>query len=236
MSVGLVASVGGSLINGIIGGSSARSAARQQAAATDRATDATLTAQREALEAQKPFLEGGYAGTNRLLDLLGLSKNTTAQGFGSLNQPFSFTPGDLTQTPGYQFQLQQGQEALDRKAAAGGGFYSGAALKAAAGFNQNLASTTFGDEYNRAFNAFQTNRANTLNPLQALAGQGQTAATTSGQIQQNTGNALAGLYTNLGNAQAASKIAQGNALSGAINGGLGAWQQSSMLKQFGFGG
>lgn len=230
MSVGWVAA-GATLVSGVLGSKAAGDAADTQAGATRDAADAQLTASREALAAQKPFLEGGYAATNRLLDLLGLSSNTGAQGYGSLNTPFSFKPGDLTQTPGYQFQLQQGQEALDRKAAAGGGFYSGAALKAATGFNQNLASTTFDNEYNRAFNAYQTNRANTLNPLQALAGQGQTAATTTGQIQQNTGNALAGLYTNLGNAQAAAGIAGTNAITSGITNGIGAWQQAQYLNK-----
>lgn len=230
MAIGTATAIlGGAAIGAIAGGIGSNKAANAQRDAAQMSADATLTAQREALEAQKPFLEGGYAATNRLLDLLGLSKNTGAQGFGSLNTPFSFTPADLTQTPGYQFQLQQGQEALDRKAAAGGGFYSGAALKAATGFNQNLASTTFDNEYNRAFNAYQTNRANTLNPLQALAGQGQTAATTSGNIQQNTGNALANLYTGLGNARGAAAIAGANAIGGSINNGLAAWQQANLL-------
>ncbi len=221
-----IAAVG--TVGGIISGNKAANA--QQDAA-----NASLQLQREsqqaALEAQKPFLEGGYAATNRLLDLLGLSKNTGAQGFGSLNTPFSFTPGDLTQTPGYQFQLQQGQEALDRKAAAGGGFYSGAALKAATGFNQNLASTTFDNEYNRAFNAYQTNRANTLNPLQALAGQGQTSANTVGGIQTGGANALTSLMTGLGNSQAANAINTGNQISSGLNSGLSAWQQANYLSQ-----
>lgn len=230
MAIGTAAAIiGGSLLTAGIGAASARSAANSQADATNRATDATLTAQREALAAQKPFLEGGYAATNRLLELLGIGGNTGAQGYGSLNQPFSFTQADLQASPSYQFQLQQGQEALDRRAAASGGFYSGANLKAAAGFNQDLAGTQF----DRAFNVYQANRANTLNPLQALAGQGQTAANTTGSIQMGTGNALSNLYTGLGNAQGAAAISRGNAIGGAINNGLSAWQQASYLDKLG---
>jgi hypothetical protein len=224
----ILGAAGVSALTGVLGGNRA---AKAQENAAQMSADATLTAQREALAAQQPFLQGGYAGTNRLQELLGVGGNTGAQGYGSLNEKFSFTPGDLTQTPGYQFQLQQGQETLDRKAAAGGGFYSGAALKASQGFGQDLASTTFDKEYNRAFNAFQTDRANTLNPLQALAGQGQTAANNVSGIQQGTGNALANLYTGLGNAQGAASIAQGNAIGGAVNNGLSAWQQANYLSQ-----
>lgn len=211
--------------------SSARSAAKQQQSATDQAIAAQQSSEAAALEAQRPFLEGGYAATNRLQELLGLGGDKSASGYGSLNTPFSFTPGDLTQTPGYQFQQQQGQNALDRKAAAGGGFYSGAGLQGASAFNQQLAGTTFDNEYNRAFNAYQTNRANTLNPLQALAGQGQTAANTSGNIQMGGANTLAGLLTSNANAQGASQIAQGNAISAGLNNGLAAWQRAQYLKQ-----
>jgi hypothetical protein len=221
--------LGGALLGGGISALASTSAARTQAGATRQAADATLQGQREALDAQRPFLEGGYAATNRLQELLGVGGNKSADGYGSLNTPFSFTPGDLTQTPGYQFSLQQGQNALDRKAAAGGGFYSGGGLKDAASFSQGLAGTTFDNEYNRAFNAFQTNRANTLNPLQAMAGQGQTSAGTVGNIQMGGANSLANLITGNANAQGASKIATGNAISSGINNGLAAWQRSQYM-------
>jgi hypothetical protein len=230
MAIGTgLAIIGSTIAGAAISSNAAKSAARTQADATRQASDATLQAQREALDAQKPFLEGGYAATNRLQELLGLGGNTSASGYGSLNTPFSFKPGDLTQTPGYQFQLQQGQNAIDRRAAAGGGFYSGAGLKGAASFNQDLAGTTFDKEYGRAFNEFQANRANTLNPLQALAGQGQTAANTSGSIQMGGANSLAGLLTSNANAQGASRIAQGNAISSGINNGLAAWQRAQYM-------
>lgn len=231
MSWGAVIVAVGAVAGGAIAANGASDAADTQAGATRDANNATLTGQREALAAQKPFLEGGYAATNKLMSLLGLGDNTGAADFGSLNKPFSFTPGDLTQTPGYQFQLEQGQNALDRKAAAGGGFYSGANLKAAEGFGQQLAGTTFNDEYGRALNAYQTSRANTLNPLQALAGQGQTAANTTSNINIGTGNTLAQLASSLGNAQGASQIARGNAWSGAINNGLSTWQQANYLNK-----
>ncbi len=206
-------------------------AADAQAEGASNAGNATLQAQREAIKAQQPILDGGYAATNKLMDLLGLSKNTGAPGFNSLNTPFSFDASQLESTPGYQFQLQQGQEALDRKAAAGGGFYSGAALKAAEGFGQDLARTNFDNEYSRQFNAYQTNRANTLNPLQALAGQGQSSANVVSGVQQNTGNTLANLYAGLGNAQGAASIAGANAIGSGITNGIGAWQQAQWLNR-----
>lgn len=232
MAIGTAAAIiGGTVASAAIGASSARSAAKSQAKATEKAADSQLQAQREALELQKPAYEAGDTARNRLLDLLGLSKNTTSAGFGSLNQQFQFNPGDLQNDPGFQFQAQQGQNAINRRAAAGGSLYSGAGLQAAANFNQDLAGTSYQNAYGRALNTFQTNRANTLNPLQALAGQGQSAANTAGQIQMGTGNALSNLYSSLGNAQGASQIARGNALSGAIGNGLSAWQQAQFMNQ-----
>lgn len=77
------------------------------------------------------------------------------QGLGQARgqlEPFStaeFNPGDLTQDPGYQFQLQQGQQALDRAASARGNVFSGASLKAAQEFGQGLADQTFKDAHSR---------------------------------------------------------------------------------------
>jgi len=69
---------------------------------------------------------------------------------------------DFQADPGYAFRMTEGLKALDRQAAARGGLISGAALKASQGYGQDLAS----QEYMNAFNRFQTNRTNLLNPLQ----------------------------------------------------------------------
>ena len=61
----------------------------------------------------------------------------------------TFTPGDLTQDPGYQFRLAQGEQALGRKQSAGGNYFSGQALKEAQQYGQGLADQTYNDAYNR---------------------------------------------------------------------------------------
>lgn len=216
---------GAAVFSSVIGADAAGSAADTQAAGTRDAANATLTGQREALAAQQPFLDAGYAGVNKLMSLLGIGTDKSAADFGSLNKPF--THGDLSQDPGFQFQRDQGQNALDRRGAAGGGFYSGGALTEASAFNQGLAGTT----YNDAFNRHQVERANVLNPLQALAGQGQTSANATGQIGMNGANSLAQLITGNANAQGAAGIAGANAISGGINNGLTAWQRAQMFNR-----
>ncbi|SFI84479.1 hypothetical protein [Albimonas pacifica] len=114
-------------------------------------------------------------------------------------------------TPGYQFQLEQGQQAIDRSAAARGGLFSGATMKASQRFGQGLAA----QEYNTY-----------LNRLAALAGTGQaaTGATASaGQASAaNTGNAL----MTAGQARASGYSGMANALSGGVQNGLGLYALS----------
>ena len=61
---------------------------------------------------------------------------------------------ELRATPGYQFQLEQGQKQLDQSAAARGGLLSGAQLQAAQQFGQKQAATGFQSAWDRAQNAY----------------------------------------------------------------------------------
>ena len=83
---------------------------------------------------------------------------------------------ELQATPGYQFQLQQGQKQLDQSAAARGGLLSGAQLQAAQQFGQKQAATGFQDAWQRAQNAY-INAFNVHNQMQTgqRAGAGQQA-------------------------------------------------------------
>ena len=69
---------------------------------------------------------------------------------------------ELQATPGYQFQLQQGQKQIDQSAAARGGMLSGAQLQASQQFGQKQAATGFQDAWQRAQNAY-INAFNTYN-------------------------------------------------------------------------
>jgi hypothetical protein len=121
------------------------------------------------------------------------------------------------QDPGYGFRMSEGLKALDRSAASRGGLLSGATLKGAQQYGQGLAS----QEYQNAFNRYQTNRANVLNPLQSLAGVGQSTATALGtagaNMASNVGNTLMSNAGNVGNAAMASAGAQQSAYGGAAN-------------------
>ena len=207
-----VIGAGASLIGGMMSSSAASKAAdaQVQAANSDIALQKAMFEKQVAL--QEPFRAAGLTAQNRLLDLLGLSGNTTAKGYGSMGEQFS--QDKFVADPGYAFRLSEGQKALDASAAARGGLLSGNTLKGAIDYGQNAAS----QEYQNAFNRYQTERANILNPLQSLTGQSQTSANTLGSAAQNYANAAgeAGRYA--GNAQASSYIGQANAWNQALGG------------------
>lgn len=160
--------------------------------------------------------------------------------FGSLMQPWNtpFTaPTNVTEQndPGFQFRLLQGQQALERSAAARGGLLSGGTAKALTQYGQDYASNEYQNVYNRAlgeyqqaYNIFQQNQANQYNRLASLAGVGQTAAgqlagagqSAAGQnanillgSSQNIGQAI----QNAGAATASGYAAQGNIWGNALN-------------------
>jgi uncharacterized membrane protein YqiK len=115
--------------------------------------------------------------------------------------------------PGYAFRLSEGQKAMERSAAARGGLMSGGALKAATRFGQDMGS----QEYTNAFNRYQTERAARLQPLQSLAGVGQTAANTMGQNAGMYGTNVGNLMTSGAAASAAGTMGQANALTGGLS-------------------
>lgn len=127
-------------------------------------------------------------------------------GYGSLTA--AFTPQDYldNQDPGYQFQLQQGTQALRNASAAGSGALSGAALKDLIGYSQNYASTG----YQNAFDRFNTQNNNIYSRLSGLATLGQASAGNvaaqgtalagqQSQALQAGGNAAGGMYAGIAN-------------------------------------
>lgn len=236
----------------VVGGLSANQAARTQQKATESAsaasqanTQAAIDAQERMfnrqVELQEPFRQTGLAAQNRLADLLGISGRTDMPGYGYGLQPF--TMAQYQTDPGYAFRLKKGIEALDKTAAARGGLMSGNQLRGVTQYGQDLAS----QEYQNAFNRFQTERSNLLNPLQSLAGVGQTSTNALTSAAGGLGANAAQLYGNLGNQLSANALASGNArasgyvgMANAATGGLGQYlnyqQNQELMGLYGGGG
>ena len=194
------AAIGGSALLGSYASSKASQgqadaalqAAQIQADASKYAANLQQQQYQENVQRQQPFYDAGRTALNQLIPL---STNYKQFGMDQFNAD-----------PGYAFRLSEGQKALDRSAAARGGLISGGALKAAATYGQNMGS----QEYQNAFNRYQTERAAQLNPLQSLAGMGQTTAAGLGVAGQN-------MASNVGNYGMQGAAATGEGYMGAAN-------------------
>jgi hypothetical protein len=149
--------------------------------------------------------------------------------FGKYTRDFGMQ--DFQQDPGYAFRMSEGLKALDRQAAARGGLISGAALKASQRYGQDMAS----EEYMNAFNRYQTNRTNQLNPLLSLSDKGQLSVNTIGTAGQNYANQAGEAYMGAGNARASGYLGQANALTGALNQGINAYGYNQRMRPGGGG-
>lgn len=129
-----------------------------------------------------------------------------------------FTMSDFEADPGYAFRMAEGQKAIERSAAARGGLNSGATMKSLAQFSQNTAS----NEYQNAYNRFNSDRDRRFNRMSSIAGVGQTANSQVAAAGQNYGNNVSSNQIGLGNAIGAAHIAQGNQMSNLIGQGAGA--------------
>ena len=230
--------IGSSLISGAVGMSASSKAAKAQTQAAEKAAAEQKAMFDEQVRLQAPFREAGLTAQNKLMSYLGLSGAPGDAGYGKYAG--DFTMQDFTTDPGYAFRLAEGNKALDRTAAARGGLLSGGAMKAAQRYGQDMGS----QEYMNAFNRYQTNRANQLNPLQNLLGAGQTGANTLTAAAGQLGSDLGENALGAGNARASGYIGQANALTGALNQGMNtytglqrinAMTPSSNLSNFAFG-
>jgi|TARA_R110002126_G_scaffold2586_5_gene14490 hypothetical protein len=191
-------------------------AARRAADAQVRSTEEASRVQREMfdrqVQLQEPFRQGGITGQNRIMELLGIGGDASAGDYGRYGRDFSMN--DFEADPGYAFRLSEGNKALERSAASRGMLLSGSMFKGTQRFGQDLAS----QEYANAFNRYQTNRSNQLNPLQSLMGAGQTATNQLAGAAGQLGGQLGENALGAGNARASGYVGQANAYTNAING------------------
>lgn len=221
--ISAIISVGANLL----GSSKQAQAATQSAQIQSDAAARAVEQQRQMfdiLNAQNaPGRAAGYGGLNQIRSMLPGQYVTydelgrpvsTDTGTGYLTK--QFTGQDFLQNmdPSYQFRLQQGLAQTQNQANQAGGLIGGNAMKALQDYSQGLAST----EYGNAFNRFQAQRSNIYNTLASIAGVGQAAQQQANQVAQNFANAQTGLTTGGAAAQAAGRVGAANAISGGLQG------------------
>lgn len=199
----------------VVGSYAANQAAGQQADAANNATDAANARYGQTRNDLLPYQTAGQQGLSSLSSFLSDPNNQ------------SFTASDFAKysDPSYQWQLQQGQQALQNSQAAQDGVLSGAALKGMQNYTQGMASTN----YQTALNNWLTQNQNHYNQLSGLASLGENAAAQTGSIGANLNSTAANATMAAGAANAAGTIGAGNAITGSINNGMGYYYLNSMI-------
>lgn len=150
---------------------------------------------------QAPARTAGVSALDQISKLYGLD-STDANGNvvkGTGKADFS----GFTNSPDFQFNLAQGQDAINRSAAAKGGLLSGAAVKAGQTYATGLADQNF-QQY--------------VGNLSGVAGLGQQAANATQQAGTNAANSISGAYTQAGNARASAYNDMGQTIGNIANG------------------
>ena len=215
MSWVAVAIVGGSLASGYLSGQGAKQGAQTQADAMRESARVQKQMFDIQNEQQKPYREAGYSA---LSDIAGMKPYLTRQ-FGAED----FQAGI---DPSYNFRLQQGNLATTNLANRAGGLIGGNALQGLTDYGQNLAST----EYGNVFNRFQTQRSNIYNNLASIAGLGQTSLGQTGQLAGTTSQGVGGAISGAGSAIGAGQVAAANAYGSGIQGAGNAYMLSNLLR------
>lgn len=191
-------------------GASLASTALQSAGASKAAKRQEQAAQAAAAKLEGQFQEGKQlqlpyynAGTDALQQLMGRLPELTA----------GYDPSRLTSEPGYEFGRTEGLRALEGTLAAQGLTDSGAALKRAARYGTDYATTKLND----AFNRDRATRNDAFGMLMGASGYGERAGTNIATQGNQTAGQIAKLITGAGDVGAANDVAQGNMWGDLLN-------------------
>ncbi len=193
--------IGGAAAAGVaVSAGSAIAGASKQSGDVSSGANQALALEKQGSQ-QTDLLNSGYvaAGNNALTDITDLSGAN-----GSAAQTAS---SGLFQTdPGFQFDLTQGEKAVNNGAAAAGLGTSGANIKGEAQYAEGLADNSYSNFYNR---------------LSGIAGLGQNAigqdAQASGQASANAGQTAASGATAQANIAGNTTSGVGSALNSFLN-------------------
>jgi hypothetical protein len=199
---GVATAIGAAAVVGA--GVSVYSANKAAGASKSAANSSIAEQQREYDQARAdnaPARTTGISALGQIAKLYGLdytdANGNTVKGSGKSD--FS----GFSTSPDFQFNLGQGQDAINRSAAARGGLLSGAAVKAGQTYATGLADQNFGNYVNR---------------LTGIAGAGQVATNATTAAGTNMANQNSGAYMSAGNARASAYNDVGQTVGNTANG------------------
>lgn len=194
-------------ISGAIGGSAllGASSAKSAAKAQSQSADAQVALQREIYDDTTarfaPYLKAGGTGLEAYMHELGLGA-----------APANYA--GFQKTPGYDFQMQQGTDAVNALAGARGGLHSGRTMQDLTSFGQGLANQEYGNHLTRLAGITDMG-----------AGAAGNQATAGNAFAANASNALA----QKGNATSAGIAGMNSAIQNGIGAGINHFQYQNNL-------
>lgn len=234
------------LATAYLGSQAAEDAAGQEQTSGRAAIDATTGLADQSKAGLTPFVNNGTSANNYLSALLKPGGALT-QPVGTKFTPATFGGVDVNQDPGVKYATDQAQKGFEASAAARGRSLGGSAIKSLDELNQNLGEQQYQSAYTRQYGQFkdaqtlglestnqnnqldETNQGNLFTRLLGLSGQGQGAAGTVANVNDNTGKSISDLITGIGNAGASGTIGSANALTQGVAGTTNTLQQLLML-------
>ena len=184
--------------------------AREQKKAAQQNAAASLAMYQQTQQNLEPYRALGSEGASRLRDLMGINSGQPLD----MNAPLvrRFGMQDFQQSPAYQFNLQQGQMAIDKASNARGRLYNPATLQDIAKYSQGLAS----NEFQNSYNMYNQDQGNLWNKLYSLVGTGQNAAAQTGGFGAAATQAANDWRGQGANAGAAGIMGATNAITGGM--------------------
>lgn len=225
MPYGFAAAAVASLGSGIMGANASSNAASTEANAANQATSTELGMFNQTQQDLAPYMAGGTNSLAALQKLLGIGPGGAGSGIspimsmlgmggpGGVGGTGSINPATFQASPGYQYQLQQGTNAVTNGAAANGGL-GGNAMRALQQTGQGLANQNFNQYISQANGAYQGLVGNLTN----LTNMGQSAAAGVGNAAMATGNQIGANQIGAGSALGSGMLGSANALGGGLNG------------------
>lgn len=220
--------IGASAGAAVVGaGATAYGANRAASAQTASVRDSNALQERMFNESRAdtaPFRYWGEEAFNTLGPMVGVGGNPLT---APLTRRFEPTIGELENTPGYKFTLDQLLKTTQNSFAGRGLGQSGAAVAGAQDRAFGLASTTYQQQLDNYLKQNSQIFNMLMQPAQLGANAAASQAGVSAQVGANMGNNLIGG----GNAVAGAQMAGTNALVGGANNLAGSYMQWQMLNR-----
>jgi hypothetical protein len=214
---------GVSLVGGLLGRNTERQAAAQASDAQVGASQAGLEEQRRQFDAMqelmRPYVQAGTQAIGGLQPFAAAGAPALAQqqaliGLGGAGEQARAIAG-IEQSPLFQAQVRQGEQAILQGASATGGLRGGNIQAALAQFRPEMLQQQIDLQYQRLGGLTELGQATTQN----LARLGQASAAGQGAAGMESARAISGLYGDIGASRAGRAMAEQRA-QGQFQGGL----------------